>query len=94
MYFGVYMFFASLMICSAVFVFFLVPETKGVPLEKMDRLFSKAYPARKAHAIVLAEVKEEDREFRRNSLRDDTEKAEYDEAEGFSVQDNKRQMDV
>lgn len=35
MYYGVYMFFASLMICSAVFVFFLIPETKGIPLEKV-----------------------------------------------------------
>jgi len=66
--YGVYLFFATLMICAAIYVFFLVPETKGIPLEAMDRLFGKDFPARKAHAIVLAEVKEQDVEFRRNSL--------------------------
>ncbi len=35
MYYGVYMFFASLMIGSAIFVYFLIPETKGIPLEKV-----------------------------------------------------------
>lgn len=65
--YGVYLFFASLMICAAIFVFFLVPETKGIPLEAMDRLFSNQFPKRKAHAIVLAEVRAADREFRRTS---------------------------
>jgi hypothetical protein len=37
---GVYFFFASMMILSIPFVFFLIPETKGIPLESMDRLFS------------------------------------------------------
>jgi hypothetical protein len=71
MYYGVYFFFASMMICASVFVFFLVPETKGIPLEKMDRLFEPNLPARKAHAIVLAEVRAEDQEFRRNSVAND-----------------------
>jgi hypothetical protein len=74
MYYGVYMFFASLMICSAIFVFFLIPETKGIPLEKMDRLFEKGLPARKAHKVVLAEVQMQDRDFRRGSIRDGEEK--------------------
>jgi MFS family permease len=39
--YGVYFFFASLMILSILFVFFSLPETKGIPLESMDRLFSK-----------------------------------------------------
>lgn len=68
MYYGVYFFFASLMFCAAVFVFFLVPETKGIPLEKMDSLFEPGLPARKAHKLVLAEVQAEDREFRRRSV--------------------------
>jgi len=87
MYYGVYFFFASLMICSSIFVFFLIPETKGIPLEKMDRLFSKDFPARKAHKIILAEVQMEDRDFRRASLRGTEEK--IDEAEGYIV-DEKR----
>ncbi|KEF57280.1 quinate permease [Exophiala aquamarina CBS 119918] len=72
--YGVYFFFASLMLCAAVFVFFLVPETKGVPLEAMDRLFSKEYPARHAHKQVLATLRIEEQDFRRHSM-DYTEKA-------------------
>ncbi len=64
--FGVYFFFASLMLCSVVFVFFLMPETKGIPLEAMDRLFDRSIPARKAHKIVLAELRATDVEFRRH----------------------------
>ncbi|KAJ9657599.1 hypothetical protein H2198_004245 [Neophaeococcomyces mojaviensis] len=65
--YGVYLFFATLMILAAIYVFFLVPETKGIPLEAMDRLFSNEFSKRKAHAIVLAEVKEQERQFRRDS---------------------------
>lgn len=61
-----------MMLLAAVFVFFLVPETKGIPLEKMDRLFEPNLPARRAHKVVLAESQEEDREFRRNSIVDGT----------------------
>ncbi|KAH6671692.1 general substrate transporter [Halenospora varia] len=64
--YGVYFFFASLMICSVVFVFFLLPETKGVPLESMDRLFSKDLKPRHAHAIVMKELNEDEEAFRRN----------------------------
>ena len=91
MYYGVYMFFASLMICSAIFVFFLIPETKGIPLEAMDRLFSREHSARNAHKIVLAEVRMDDQDFRRNSLQgqeDDSEK------ERYVAQDEKRMQDV
>jgi sugar porter (SP) family MFS transporter len=87
MYYGVYMFFASLMICSAIFVFFLVPETKGIPLEKMDRLFAPGLSARKAHKVVLAETHIEDQDFRRNSLRGEEDKTE--ESQGYLV-DEKR----
>ncbi|KAI1333910.1 general substrate transporter [Xylariaceae sp. FL0016] len=63
--YGVYFFFASLMLCSIVFVFFLVPETKGVPLEAMDRLF-EIKPVYKAHKTIMEELKAHDEEFRRN----------------------------
>jgi hypothetical protein len=33
---GVYFFFASMMLLSIVFVFFLIPETKGIPLESSE----------------------------------------------------------
>jgi len=64
--FGVYFFFASLMLCSVVFVFFLMPETKGVPLESMDRLFDYK-PPRRAHKAILSELRVEDEDFRRHS---------------------------
>ena len=56
-----------MMLLAAVFVFFLVPETKGIPLEKMDRLFEPNLPARRAHKVVMAEAQADDREFRRHS---------------------------
>jgi hypothetical protein len=63
--FGVYFFFASLMLLSVIFVFFLIPETKGIPLESMDRLFE--LPPRKAHHIVLEELQRMEEEFRANA---------------------------
>lgn len=69
MEYGVYYFFASLMLCSVVFVWFLIPETKGIPLEAMDRLFelTKQNPARKVHGLVLVELLEQEEEFRHNA---------------------------
>jgi hypothetical protein len=64
--FGVYLFFASLMLCSIVFVWFLLPETKGIPLESMDRLFSKKLVPRRAHKIVMQELVEDEESFRKN----------------------------
>ena len=51
---GVYFFFASMMILSVFFVFFLIPETKSIPLESMDRLFA-AKPIWRANQIILDE---------------------------------------
>lgn len=61
MSYGVYMFFASLMLLSIPFVYFLVPETKGIPLERMDELF-ETRPVFKAHSILLERMKLEDHE--------------------------------
>jgi hypothetical protein len=61
--YGVYFFFASLMICSVFFVFFLIPETKGIPLESMDRLF-EIKPIWRAHAQIVASLREEEAGFR------------------------------
>lgn len=57
MSYGVYFFFASLMILSIPFVFFLIPETKGIPLERMDELF-EIKPIHKAHPVMLERLKE------------------------------------
>ena len=61
--YGVYFFFSSLMILSVAFVYFLVPETKGIPLESMDLLFGqKSVP--NAHRIVLEQIREDEERFR------------------------------
>jgi len=53
------------MLCSVVFVWFLIPETKGIPLEAMDRLFE--LPPRRAHRAVMLELREREQEFRANA---------------------------
>lgn len=57
--YGIYFFFATLAILSIPFVYFFLPETKGVALEDMDRLFDSRLPARRAHKIILAQVSDE-----------------------------------
>lgn len=61
--FGVYFFFASLMILSVLFVYFCVPETKGIPLEAMDRLFATK-PIWRANKILMDELHLQDEDFR------------------------------
>ncbi|KAL7962737.1 quinate permease [Trichoderma compactum] len=64
--YGVYFFFASLMIISVVFVFFCIPETKALPLEAMDRLF-RIKPTWKASKILMEELRAENRNFEQNT---------------------------
>ena len=59
MHYGIYFFFASLAILSVPFVFFFVPETKGIALEDMDKLFDRRLPAHRAHKIVLGRIRAE-----------------------------------
>ena len=63
---GVYFFFASMMLLSIVFVFFLIPETKGIPLESMDRLFA-IKPVWRAHATIHQEDVMREEEFRHDA---------------------------
>ena len=63
---GVYFFFASMMIISCVFVFFLIPETKGIPLESMDRLFA-VKPVWRAHSTIHNEDAAREEEFRQDA---------------------------
>jgi len=58
--FGVYLFFAGMQIVSIFYVWFLLPETKGIPLESMDALFEeyKSTP-RKAHGKVMEQLENE-----------------------------------
>ena len=64
--YGVYMFFAAMMILSIPFVFFLIPDTKSVPLEAMDRLF-EVRPVWRANKIILSELQNEEEIFRRDT---------------------------
>lgn len=59
--YGFYLIFACLMLISIPYVYFLLPETKGVPLERMDELFSTR-PARKAGPLLLARLQDEYRQ--------------------------------
>lgn len=63
MEYGVFFFFASLMMLSILFVYFLVPETKGIPLESMDALFD-VKPVWRAHPTMVARLREEEEQFR------------------------------
>ncbi|KAH7274932.1 hypothetical protein FSOLCH5_006299 [Fusarium solani] len=63
--YGVYLFFASLMVISIFFVFFCIPETKTIPLESMDKLF-EIKPVWRANKILLEELHLQDEEFRQN----------------------------
>lgn len=56
--YGVYFFFASLMLVSCAFTFFCIPETKGIPLEAMDRLFREK-PVWRAHGKVMSDLYQE-----------------------------------
>lgn len=64
--YGVFLFFASLQLLSMVYVYFLLPETKSVPLEQMDMLFSKDLKPRHAHKEVMKKLKEMSEETRNN----------------------------
>jgi len=55
--YGVYMFFATMMILSIPYLYFFLPETKNVPLEEMDRLFAPGLKPWKANKVVMADVR-------------------------------------
>ncbi|CAI7565664.1 unnamed protein product [Penicillium pancosmium] len=61
--YGVYFFFASLSFLAFFFAFFLIPETSGIPLEKVDRLFEQK-PVWRANKKLKEILKEEEEQFR------------------------------
>jgi hypothetical protein len=61
--YGVYFFFASLSFLAFFFAFFLIPETSGIPLEKVERLF-KIKPIWNANKKLKAELAAEEEQFR------------------------------
>ncbi|KAA8904306.1 hypothetical protein TRICI_005532 [Trichomonascus ciferrii] len=70
--YGVYFLFASLSAVGFFFVFFLVPETKGIPLEMVDTLFTKDVPAWKAHKHTLHQIENLRNEFQQEQKVNDT----------------------
>ena len=56
--FGVYIFFGAMQILAIFYVLFLLPDTKGVPLEFMDQLFDYKRPIT-AHGRVMKQVEQE-----------------------------------
>ncbi|KAI5957135.1 qutD [Candida jiufengensis] len=92
MQYGIYFFFASVALISIPFVYFMLPETMGIALEDMDKLFDTRIPARKAHKIVLSNVKREHEEiFQENHenhlFKMDTNKPEVENVENIFVND-------
>ncbi|KAJ5095892.1 hypothetical protein NUU61_005248 [Penicillium alfredii] len=63
MNYGVYFFFAALSFLAFFFAFFLIPETSGIPLEKVDRLF-ECKPVWRANKILKEQLKGEEEQFR------------------------------
>lgn len=59
---GMYFFFAGMSTLSLLFVWYLLPETKSVPLDKMNRLF-EIQPPRKAQPILMQELQDENLEM-------------------------------
>jgi len=57
--YGVYTFFASLMVLSIFYIFFILPETKQIPLERMEELFAPGLEPWRAHAVVMARIQED-----------------------------------
>ncbi|GAA6054026.1 hypothetical protein JCM3770_002424 [Rhodotorula araucariae] len=55
---GVYLFFCLMQLASIPYICFLLPETRNIPLEEMDRLFAQKN-VWNANRIVMAELKRE-----------------------------------
>jgi hypothetical protein len=62
--YGVWFFFASIQLLSIPFVYFLLAETKSVPLKQMDLLFNPKLKPWRAHKEVMASLQIMDEEFR------------------------------
>ena len=56
--YGVYLFFATMQILSIPYIILLLPETRNIPLEEMDRLFAQKN-VWTANKVVMAELREE-----------------------------------
>lgn len=77
------------MILSIFFVFFLIPETKGIPLESMDQLFQQK-PVWHAHDRIVAQLREEEEQFRHEIEESDVAaKVDHAQVEDAGVENSK-----
>ncbi|KAE8374152.1 general substrate transporter [Aspergillus bertholletiae] len=83
--YGVYFFFASLSFLAFFFAFFLIPETSGIPLEVVDRLF-EVKPIWRANEKVKAQMKEEEERFRFEIKEGNFEKSEEEYVENGKME--------
>ena len=74
--YGTFFTYGSFCFTMFIFVWFLIPETKAVPLDKMDRLFD-IRPCSRAYATVMEELQTEniDRDEMLGKLPDKSEHA-------------------
>lgn len=56
--YGVYLFFGAMQVLSIVYICLLLPETRNIPLEEMDRLWGERNVWR-ANTIVMADLRRE-----------------------------------
>ncbi|GAA6010948.1 hypothetical protein JCM11491_005877, partial [Sporobolomyces phaffii] len=66
--YGVYLFFATMQVLSIPYIVLLLPETRNIPLEEMDRLFAQRN-VWTANKVVMAELR---RESEAKNLREST----------------------
>lgn len=74
-----------MMILSVIFVWFFIPETKGLPLEAMDRLFATK-PTWRAHGILMEELRINEEQFRLNAQGVNTS---HEKADAVEVESNR-----
>ena len=55
MNYGVYIFFASMLVLASIYAWFFIHETKGVRMDQMDELFGFERPATNYAAKVVEE---------------------------------------
>lgn len=58
--YGVYIFFASMLILASIYAWFFIHETKGVRMDQMDALFGFERPAANYASKIVEEGESDD----------------------------------
>jgi hypothetical protein len=64
--YGVYIFFASMLVLASAYAWFFIHETKGVRMDQMDELFGYERPAVNYTPKVIEEGHLDDRDGKQN----------------------------